>query len=199
VPLLLVPLALLAAVLVLVLLMPLSLIQRYRVGTARRAARGWIVTINLVTLVLSAGLFLFGAAISTIWVPQAFTSALTGLAAGAALGVLGLSLSRWEPTPRALHYTPNRWLVLGITLVVTARIAYGFWRSWEAWRSGLSGGSWIVAAGLPGSLAAGAVVIGYYVVYWAGVRRRLSLHRRTMELDDRRMPPSRGFARRIDR
>jgi hypothetical protein len=72
-----------------------------------------------------------------------------------------------------LHYTPNRWLVLAITLVVTARVLYGFWRAWESWRAGLSEGSWFVAAGVAGSMAAGAVVLGYYLVYWIGVRRRL--------------------------
>src|SRR5687767_14038347 len=99
--------------------MPLSLVQRYRVGTARRLARGWVVTLNLVALVLSAAMFLVGAGITSVWVPGALAYALAGLGGGGALGVPGFALSRWEATPRALHYTPNRWLVLGITLVVT--------------------------------------------------------------------------------
>lgn len=33
-------------------------------------------------------------------------------------------------TPRTLHDTPTRWLVLAITLVVAARIVYGLWRGW---------------------------------------------------------------------
>lgn len=79
-----------------------------------------------------------------------------------------------------MHYTPNRWLVLAITVTVTGRILYGFWRSYQAWQSGLSGSSWFVAAGVAGSLAAGALVLGYYLVYWSGVRRRLNKHRRAM-------------------
>ena len=59
-----------------------------------------------------------------------------------------------------------------MTLVVTLRIAYGFWRGWHAWRAAQDGTSWIAAIGIPGSLAAGAVVLGYYLVYWAGVRSR---------------------------
>jgi len=31
---------------------------------------------------------------------------------GAGLGLVGLVLTRWEPTAATLHYTPNRWLVL---------------------------------------------------------------------------------------
>jgi hypothetical protein len=196
VPLLALGLAFLIVILA-IILMPLTLVQRYRVGSARRPARGWVAAINLVAIGISAALFLGGAAVTTLWIPETFTYSVAGLVLGFVLGVLGLALTRWEPSARALHYTPNRWLVLAITLVVTARLLYGFWRSWHAWRAGLHGGSWFVAAGVPGSLAAGGIVLGYYLVYWAGVRRRLKKYRQSFG-GDRRMPPSRGFARRID-
>lgn len=170
----------LLAVLASIALLPLSLVQRYRVGTARRLARGWVANINLFLLALSVVLFIMGAAATNFWVPQALVYTLMGLAGGFVLGVLGLVLTRWEVTLRSLHYTPNRWLVLGITLVVTARVMYGFWRGWESWRSGLDGGSWLVAAGVAGSLAAGAVVLGYYLTYWIGVRRRITRHTLTL-------------------
>ena len=153
-------------------LMPLALVQRYRVGTARRAARGWVAALNIAGLSMSAVLFVASAAITSVWVPDALTYTVMGMGAGAALGVLGLALTRWEARPGSLYYTPNRPLVLAITLVVTARVAYGFWRGWETWRSGVGGEAWLVTAGVAGSMAAGAVVIGYYVVYWVGVRRR---------------------------
>jgi hypothetical protein len=174
-----VPFVALAAVVVFVVLafialLPLSLVQRYRVGTARRPARNWIITINLLALSLSTGIFLMSSALTNIWVPRAFSHALIGLALGCVLGVLGLALTRWEPRPDALFYTPNRWLVLGITLTVTARVIYGFWRTWQAWRLGFEDPSWVAASGAAGSLAAGAVVLGYYLIYWTGVRRRLN-------------------------
>ena len=169
-PLLLVPLFFVLAML---LLIPVSLIQRYRVGTSRQRARGWLAGLNLAGLALSMVLFLLSAAITSIWVPEALSYTAGGLATGALLGLLGLWLTRWEPSAGTLHYTPNRWLVLAITLTVTLRIGYGFWRGWESWRAGISGGSWFVASGLAGSLAAGAIVLGYYLVYWIGVRRRL--------------------------
>lgn len=180
-----------------IVLMPLSLVQRYRVGTMRRPARGWVVTLNFAAIVVSIGIFLSSAALTTIWVPGAFTYSVAGLLVGCACGLLGLALTRWEASPSSLHYTPNRWLVLTITLVVTVRVLYGFWRSWHAWQSGIEGGSWFVSAGVPGSLAAGAVVLGYYMIYWAGVRRQLKNHRRVFGTNDPPMPPSRGFARRI--
>jgi hypothetical protein len=104
---------------------------------------------------------------------------LLGLAGGGVLGVLGLRLSRWEVTPRSVHYTPSRALVLAITLVVTARILYGFWRSWHAWHAAAGDASWLAASGAAGSLAAGALVLGYYVIYWSGVWRRIGRHQRT--------------------
>lgn len=173
------PLVALAAIFVFVMLasialLPLSLVQRYRVGTARRPARGWIITLNLIALGLSAAIFLMSAALTNIWVPRAFSHAAIGLALGCVLGVLGLALTRWETRPEALFYTPNRWLVLGITLTVTARVLYGFWRTWQAWRWGFEDPSSVAASGAAGSLAAGAVVLGYYLIYWAGVRRKLS-------------------------
>jgi hypothetical protein len=160
-------------------LIPVSIVQRYRVGTSRQRARGWLATLNLFGLAMSTVLFLIAAAVTSMWVPDALRYTGLGLGGGCVLGLVGLLLTRWEPGPPdrlgkpVLHYTPNRLLVLSITLVVTARIAHGFWRSWASWRAGLSGDSWFVAAGVAGSMAAGAVVLGYYFTYWLGVRRRL--------------------------
>lgn len=172
-PLIPIALALLFA-LALVLAMPLLLVLRYRAGTMRRRGRRWPATINLVMIALSAGLFLWMAAISSLWVPRAFTYSLAGFAGGCLLGGLGLALTRWEWTPRAVHYTPNRWLVLIITFAVTARLLYGLWRVWHTWRTAGPDTSWLAAAGIAGSMAIGAVVLGFYVTYFAGVRWRIS-------------------------
>jgi hypothetical protein len=158
---------------VVVALTPLILIQRYRVGTSRRLARPWITTLTVVSLLLSVLFFLIGAAVTAYWIPNAFSGAATGLGVGSVLGVLGLVLTRWEPTPRTLHYTPNRWLVLFVTVVVAARMIYGLWRSWAVAQSGLDGMPVVSAFGVPESLAAGAIVLGYHLVYNAGLRWRI--------------------------
>ncbi|HUF23134.1 MAG TPA: hypothetical protein VMN81_03320 [Vicinamibacterales bacterium] len=174
-------------VLLVIVLIPVGIVQRYRVGTKRQKARGWIAALNLFGLTISTALFLTAATVTSMWVPDVLTYTAAGLAGGAVLGLLGLALTKWErdtagPQGRAgndaLYYTPNRLLVLGITVVVSARILYGMWRSWESWQAGLSGGSWFVAAGVAGAMAAGAVVLGYYLTYWLGVRRRLRRHDR---------------------
>ena len=164
--LLLVPIAFIA-------LMPLMLIQRYRAGKARRQARPWVVTLNLAVMAFSAVFFLVSAAFSTIWVPQSFTGAAYGMGAGLLLGAIGLAMTRWESDVRALHYTPNRWLVLFVTLIVSARVVYGLLRSLAMAQAGMSGTALVTAFGLPQSLAAGAAVIGYYLAYNAGLRWRI--------------------------
>ena len=165
-------------VLLAILMIPVGIIQRFRVGTRRQKARGWVAMLNLLGLTISIAIFLMVSGFTGIWLPDVLQYTTAGLLGGGLLGVLGLVLTKWESGLDDLHYTPNRLLVLALTLLVSARLIYGLWRSWESWRAGLSGGSWFVAAGLPGAMAAGAVVLGYYFVYWFGVRRRLRLHER---------------------
>ena len=159
-----------------VVLLPFSILQRYRVGTARRRGRSWAASVNVFFITLSAFIFLWAAALMNFWLPNTFVYAISGLVAGAALGLLGLKLTRWEPTARALHYTPHRPLVLMITIIVAARVLYGFWRAWHAWQTAGHDTSWLAASGAAGSLAFGAVVLGYYFSYWTGVSRRVKKH-----------------------
>jgi len=188
VPLLIVPVFVVLAV---VAFIPLALVQRYRMGVARQRARGWLTMINVIGFGVSGLMFMLTAAMTTIWIRGAFVYTIGGLATGFVLGVAGVWLTRWEPTPTGLYFTPNRWLVLGITLVVTGRLLYGFWRAWHAWDPGLDHASWAAAAGLAKSMAAGGVVLGYYFVYWIGVRARLRLQRASRDTSSttgRRLP-----------
>ena len=163
---------------VFILAMPLGLVQRYRVGKARRLGRRWVATLNLWMTALSSGLFIWAAALTNYWIPEAFINSVLGLTTGAIIGLLGLALTRWEEAPRTLYYTPNRWLILLLTLAVTTRLLYGFWRGWQAWTASGHDKSWLVEAGAANSMAVGAVVLGYYLIYAAGVYRRLGRHRR---------------------
>jgi hypothetical protein len=162
-----------------VALIPIAHVQRYRLGIARQRARGWLAAINLVGLGLSSVMFVVTAALTTLWLPGALSYTVAGLATGWVLGAVGLGLTRWEPARDSLYYTPNRWLVLAITLVVTGRLLFGFWRAWHTWQAGLDDAAWVAAAGVAKSMAAGAVVLGYYFAYWIGVRRRLRRHLRS--------------------
>lgn len=161
-----------------ILLLPFSLIQRYRVGTRRQQARGWVIVLNLFGIGMSSAMFLAGAAMSNIWIPNAFRYSALGFLCGSLLGLFGLGLTRWEPSTRALHFTPNRWLVLAITLTITGRILYSFWRTWQTWEGVANRDEWLVTWGVAEALSAGGIVLGYYLTYWFGVRRRFKRHER---------------------
>lgn len=156
--------------LIVVAMTPFLLIQRYRAGSARREARPWLATLTMAVMLFSAVFFLASAAFTAIWIPRAFIGAAIGMAIGLGLGAFGTLLTRWESTVRTLHYTPNRWLVLIVTLIVSARVVYGLFRSFEAASAGVSGHAMIDAFGVPESLAAGAIVIGYHLAYIVALR-----------------------------
>jgi len=166
-------LGLLLIPLLVIVLIPVSLVLRIRRGTMRRQARGWVATANTISIALSTALFLIGALITSGWVPDVLRYSLGGLGLGAVLGLIGFGLTRWDSIRGVVHYTPNRWLVLTVTVVVAARIFYGVWRLWAAWRAGLEQIAAVAAPGIAMSFAAGAVVLGYYLMYWIAVRRRL--------------------------
>lgn len=145
----------------------LSLALRYRAGTSRRQARRWIATINVWSTAFGAGFFLLTAACVSFWIRQAFGYAVVGMAAGVLLGLLALALTRWEVDDETFYYTPNRWLALVIVFAIAGRLAYGWWRGTHY------GDSLLTASGTVWSLAIAAGVIGYYLIYAVGVRRRL--------------------------
>ena len=158
---------------IIIALTPVMLIQRYRAGSARREARPWVTALTIAAMAFSAVFFLASAAITTIWIPRALGGAAIGMAAGMGLGLMGSLLTRWEAGVRSFHYTPNRWLVLLVTLIVSSRVAYGLYRSFEAASAGLAGAQLVNAFGVPESLAAGGIVIGYHLAYNVELRRRI--------------------------
>jgi hypothetical protein len=170
--------ALVGLVLILpVVLLPLSIVQRYRVGTARRPARAWVATLNVIGFTVSTLVLVVSATVMSIWVPGALPAASAGVGGGLILGLIGLSLSHWESDAGVMHFTPNRWLVGVLTLLVVARLLYGVWRAWMAWDSWGGVAGWTAEAGLAGSVAAGGLLIGYGLGFWGGVRWRIAKRR----------------------
>jgi hypothetical protein len=151
----------------------LSLALRYRAGTARRQARRWITTLNVWMTSFSAIFFLLFTLLLSIWAAAAFRFALIGMAVGGILGVLGLTLTRWESRPEGLFYTPSRWLAFVIVFAIAARVLYGWWRATHPSSAAGDQHWWITISGTQLSLAIAAGLIGYYLVYSIGVRLRL--------------------------
>jgi hypothetical protein len=170
-----VPLILLVLLLpiVVIALTPVLLIQRYRAGTSRRPARRWLVMLAVISTGLSALFLLLSSTFTNIWVSDAFGDTALGLAAGCGLGIVGLLITKWEATPRSLHYTPNRWMVLVITLFVAGRVVFGLYRAGVAAEAGMTGSGVAGGFGVAESLGAAGFVIGYYLAYHAGVLWRI--------------------------
>jgi len=171
-PLLILPLIVLVLLLLWLVLLPLSLWQRYRLGKARRKAWPWLVKLNSWLLLASSGVLLVSMAVTNIWWPGAFVYALAGLGIGLVIGFAGLWLTRFEATPQGLFYTPNAWLILLLTLLVTARIAMGFVEMWRYWQ-GKQALAMIPVLDHASLFAVAGLLIGYYLVYTWGLRRRL--------------------------
>ncbi len=159
----------------------LSLSLRYRAGTARRHGRRWVVIMNVWLTGFSAVFFLFFSFFMSFWLGPSLRFVLVGMAIGLLLGLLGLALTRWEFQPQGLFYTPSRWLALLITVTITARFAYGWWRATHPHVSGaLAGQNWFTGASATQlSLAFAAGLIGYYFMFAIGVRFNLLRHERS--------------------
>ena len=160
----------------------LSLALRYRAGTARRQARRWVTTLNVWMTSFSAIFFLLFTLLLSIWVASAFRFALIGMAVGGILGVLGLTLTRWESRPEGLFYTPSRWLAFIIVFAIAARVLYGWWRATHPSSGGGGDQHWLITtSGMQLSLAIASGLIGYYLVYSIGVRSLLARYEQRRE------------------
>jgi hypothetical protein len=155
----------------------LSLILRYRAGTARRQARRWVASMNIWMTSFSAVFFLAFTFLLSFWVDAAFRFAVIGMGCGAVVALVGLAITRWESRPQGLFYTPNRWLALLVTLAIAARIVYGWWRATHSGSNAPGDQHWLItASGMQLSLAIAAGLIAYYLVYSIGVRLRITRH-----------------------
>lgn len=170
-PLLLLPIGIAVFVVLWVLLLPVLLWQRYRMGRARQRAVRWVVGLNAWLLLVSAVSLLAGAWLAQRLIADALPFAAAGLAVGLLLGVVGTWLATVEVTDRGTFHTPNRWLVLALTLVVALRIGVGAWQAWLHLDAGHA------VHGLldrQGSLfALGGLLLGHYLAYAWGLRRVL--------------------------
>lgn len=169
-PFLLLPLAVLALLLLWLLLLPFGLLLRYKRGRARQRAFGWIVASNAWLLLVSVLVFLASAWGSGFWVPHALPWAASGLLAGMVVGLAGVWRTRFETAPGSFHYTPDRWLVLLLTVVVALRIGLGIWQGANRLRGlGMDVG---LLADAGSMFAVAGLLMGYHVVYAWALRRR---------------------------
>lgn len=172
--LLLLPLLILAIVALWALLLPISLIQRYRFGRKRRRVQGWVVSGNAWLVLVSVAAFFIGAWMASRWLVDAPSMAGAGFAAGIVLGIINLMISRSEVEAGRFFITPNALLVLALTVLVAGRILLGFWQLYEHGFQlhpvAREGEPWLLR---PSSLFAfGGLLLGHYFAWCWGLRAK---------------------------
>ncbi len=172
--LLLLPLLVLAIVALWALLLPISLIQRYRFGKKRRRVIGWANATNAWLMLVSVAAFFISAWMAARWLPDALSMAAIGFAAGIALGILNLAISRSEMDAGNFYITPNALLALGLTLLVAGRLLLGLWQLYEhgfQLHPMQREEAWFLR---PDSLfALGGLLLGHYFAWCWGLRSML--------------------------
>ena len=169
--LLLLPLLVVAVFALWLVLLPVLLWARYRNGKARRRAQGWAIRVNAWLLAVSVPMLLLSAWVMTHWYDAALVETVVGLGLGVLLGIVSVWLTRFEPDATGFHYTPNRWLVLTLTLLLAARIVAGLVVGWQRIGTGADAPTALLDAG--GLLAIAGVLLGYALAYTWGLRARL--------------------------
>lgn len=159
------PVAVLLLVMLMLVLLPFGLVQRYRYGSSRRRAYPRLLRLNAWLLVVSTLMFAVAAWITGHWVPHAPMFAVAGLLLGALLGIVGAWTTRFEHVDGRSHYTPNRWLVLSLTLLVVVRIALGVWQAWRTPPVGDPGLLATLLADHGNLFGIGGVLLGYALAY----------------------------------
>lgn len=170
--LLLIPLIVVVVLTLWAILLPFSLWARYSAGRARRRAQPWVISVNAWLLAVSVLIFITTAALAAWWMEHALRDAAIGLLTGCALGALGLWTTRFEGTGTSIHYTPNRWVVVGLTAVIAIRLGLGLWLTWQH-LAGSSGGSVSAIVKAGGWMGVAGLLFGYHLVYAWGLRAKV--------------------------
>lgn len=131
--------------------------------------RPWI---TIVVFALVFGLLM----LSSMVQPMNAVALVAGAACGAALGVFGLRLTKFEQTPEGLFYTPSAHLGIALSLLLFGRVAYRMYQTYavadQASATGMN-----AVTNSPLTLVIFAMLAGYYVTYAVGLIR---WHRRVV-------------------
>ena len=99
---------------------------------------------------------------------------LASVAAGAVLGYIGLRHSKFEITPDGRFYTPHTYIGVAVTALFLGRVLYRFLGIYNGLDPTANRGQDLAAIyrHSPFTLVVIGAVVGYYVLYYAGVLQR---------------------------
>ncbi len=94
-----------------------------------------------------------------------------GLAAGGLVGLYGLHLTRFEPAPEGLYYTPNAPLGIALSVLFLGRITQRMFQFYSFQKKAAPGHTFNRS---PLTLAVFGLLAGYYIAYAIGLLRKRS-------------------------
>lgn len=134
-------------------------IKRLMVRQHSQAWRHWISLILFPVLLVLLG-------VAALAHPQALAGMAAGIAAGAALGVLGLRKTQYEHIGSEFFYTPNAHIGVLVSMLFVGRLLY---RGYEFYVLGTAQPQDFASS--PLTLAVFGILAGYYTMYAAGLLR----------------------------
>jgi TM2 domain-containing membrane protein YozV len=134
-------------------------VKRLMVRQRSQPWRHWVAAILFPVLI-------FVLALGALAHPPALAGMAAGIAAGAALGVLGLRKTIYERIGGAFFYTPNAHIGILVSMLFIGRLLY---RGYEFYMLGAAQQSDFASS--PLTLTVFGVLAGYYTMYAAGLLR----------------------------
>jgi hypothetical protein len=147
-----------------------ALYRRFRGVFGRQPLRPTKLRSRIAVLAVVAVLF----GLRALHSPAMMGAGLAGLAAGAVVAWWGLRLTRFDLMPGGIFYTPNAYLGAALAAVLIGRVVYRFVLLYPALETAKAetGSAFAGYTSSPLTFALFALVIGYYIVYCAGLLSR---------------------------
>jgi hypothetical protein len=144
-----------------------AILRRLRRSFGRQRVQAKRMWFRIGALTLAGGLIL---ATSAARNAQAIEAVVAGIACGAALGYLGLRHTQFEVTPEGRFYTPHTYIGLAVTALFLGRLIYRLLLSNDLGAmTGADQNLTVPHQQSPLTLGIVAALIGYYVLFYAGV------------------------------
>jgi hypothetical protein len=147
-------------------LLVFAVVRRTRRTFGRQPVRAKRMGFRVVVFALVGALAAVGAARD----PSILGALISGVAAGALLGYVGLRQTRFEVTSDGRFYTPHTYIGLIVTVLFVGRLAYRLLSapSGAAFAAASQGQSFNYHQS-PLTMAIFGVLLGYYLVFYLGV------------------------------
>jgi len=137
---------------------------RQRVRDGRMWARAGILTLVAVLI-----------AVEVARDVTALGALLAGIACGAVLAYVGVRYTKFEVTAEGRFYTPHAYIGLVVAALLVGRLLYRFLSVYDGTAPAVDAGQSLATAyqHSPFTLAILGALVGYYVLYYLAVLRRL--------------------------